>query len=90
MTVENNYAIAIATLSDWLKSLAPVFQSMRSKTKTNRTLYTLYLVRALRKLQIIAKNSSRCLFLLLLVGIITLVIFFDNRLKTALNTNKQS
>ena len=26
MTVEHNYAIAIATLSDWMKSLAPVFQ----------------------------------------------------------------
>ena len=37
MTVESNYVIAIATLSDWLKSLAPVFQPMRSKTKTNRT-----------------------------------------------------
>ena len=31
--------IAIATLSDWLKRLAPVFQPMRSKTKTNRTTY---------------------------------------------------
>ena len=25
MTVESNYVIAIATLSDWLKSRAPVF-----------------------------------------------------------------
>ena len=39
MTVENNYVIAIATLSDWLKGLAPVFQPMRMKTKTNRTMY---------------------------------------------------
>ena len=38
MTVERNYVIAIATLSDWLKNLAPVFQPMRSKTKTNRTI----------------------------------------------------
>ena len=38
MTVESNYVIAIATLSDWLKRLAPVFQSMRSKTKTNRAM----------------------------------------------------
>ena len=30
MTVESNYVIAIATLSDWLKRLAPVFQPMRS------------------------------------------------------------
>ena len=38
MTVESNYMIAIATLSGWLKRLAPVFQPMRSKTKTNRTM----------------------------------------------------
>ena len=29
--------------SDWLKNLVPVFQSMRSKTKTNRTLYASFL-----------------------------------------------
>ena len=39
MTVEGNYVVAIATLSDWLKRLVPVFQPMRSKTKTNPTLY---------------------------------------------------
>ena len=27
MTVESNYMIAIATLSNWLKRLAPVFQT---------------------------------------------------------------
>ena len=37
MTVGSNYVIA--TLSDWLKRLAPVFQAMRSKTETNRTTY---------------------------------------------------
>ena len=36
MIVKTNNAIAIATLSDWLKSLALVFQPVRSKT--NRTL----------------------------------------------------
>ena len=45
MTVESNYVIAIATLSDWLKRLAPVFQPMRSKTKTNRTKYTSFFPR---------------------------------------------
>ena len=37
MTVKSNYMIAIATLSDWLKRLVPVFQpmKMKSKTKTN-------------------------------------------------------
>ena len=39
MTVESNYVIAIAKLSDWLKRLAPVFQPMRSKSKTNRNMY---------------------------------------------------
>ena len=39
MTVESNYLIAIATLSDWLKRVAPVFKPMRSKTKINRTMY---------------------------------------------------
>ena len=43
MTVESNYAIAIATLSDWLKRVA--FQPMRSKTKTNRTMYTSFFPR---------------------------------------------
>ena len=40
MTVESNYVIAIAALSDWLKRLAPVFQPRRIKTKTNRAMYT--------------------------------------------------
>ena len=39
MTVESNSVIAIAKLSDWLKRLAPVFQPMRVKTKTNHTMY---------------------------------------------------
>ena len=39
MTVESNYVIAIAALNDWLKRLAPVFQPIRSKTKTNRAMY---------------------------------------------------
>jgi len=38
MTVESSYAIAIATLSDWLKNLAHVFQPIGSKAKTNRAL----------------------------------------------------
>ena len=37
MTVKSKHAIAIATLSGWLKSLAPVFQPVRGKT--NRTLH---------------------------------------------------
>ena len=37
MTVESNYAIKIATLSDWFKNLSPVRQPMKMKTKTNPT-----------------------------------------------------
>ena len=41
MTVEGNCTIIIvvAMLSDWLKNLTLVFHPMRSKTKTNHTLY---------------------------------------------------
>ena len=39
MTFESNYVIVIAAVSDWLKRLAPVFQPMRSKTKTNCAMY---------------------------------------------------
>ena len=45
MIVESNYVIAIAALSDWLKILAPVFQPMRSKTKTNRNMYARFFPR---------------------------------------------
>ena len=38
MTVDNNYAIAIAMLSYWLVNLLPIFQPMRSKIKTDLTL----------------------------------------------------
>ena len=38
MTFDNNYAIAIAMLSDWLVNLLPIFQPMRSKIKTDLTL----------------------------------------------------
>ena len=38
MTVDNNYAIAIAMFRDWLVNLLPIFQPMRSKFKTDRTL----------------------------------------------------
>ena len=42
MTVESNYVIAIATLGDWLKRVALVFQPMRSKTKTNRNVSVMF------------------------------------------------
>ena len=43
--VESNDVIVIAALSDWLKRLAQVFQPMRSKTKTNHTMYTSFFPR---------------------------------------------
>ena len=58
MTVESNYVIAIATLSYWLKRLAPVFQPMRSKTKTNRTICTRDFSPTLSELQVIARNCD--------------------------------
>ena len=54
MIDESSYPVTIATLSDWLKNLAPIFQPMESKTKSKGTLYVRFF-RALRKLQV---NSS--------------------------------
>ena len=61
--------IAISTLGDWVKNLAPVFQPMCRKIKTNRTLYP-WFSRALRKLQVIARNSdwSIALFASVVIG----------------------
>ena len=58
MTVENNYAIAIAKLTDWLKNFAPMFHPMRRKTRTNHTITC-----DLSKLRAIARNSD-CLIAL--------------------------
>ena len=55
MTVESNYVIVIATLSDWLKRLEPVFQPMRSKPKPI-ALCTRDFSRGLSKLHVIARN----------------------------------
>ena len=45
MTVERNSATAIATLSNWIKDLAPIFQQMRGETKTYPTLYARFFPR---------------------------------------------
>ena len=58
MTVESSYVIAIARVSHWLKRVTTVFQPMRSKTKTNRTICTRDLSRALRELHVIAENCD--------------------------------
>ena len=53
MIVASYHATAIATLSDWLKRHASVFQTMRSKAKTNRIIS-----RASSELQVIARNCD--------------------------------
>ena len=55
MTIESNYAIAIAMLGDWFKNLGPVYQPMRRKTKANRDLHDRF-SRTLSKLHGIATN----------------------------------
>ena len=45
MTAESNYVIAIATRSDWLKRVAPIFKPMRSKNKTNSHLVRVIFLR---------------------------------------------
>ena len=59
----------IATLSDWLKRLALVFQPMRSKTKTIR-LCTRDFSRASSELQVIARNCDwfMALFVPVVIG----------------------
>ena len=81
MAVKSHYAVAIATLSDWLKNLAPSFQPMRSRSKTKSSPH---LVRAtfpalwttFRLLPWVLIGPSRCLFLFWLVGVITLGLVF--------------
>ena len=57
MTLESDYVIAIATLSDWLKKLAPVFQPTRSQTKPIAPC-TRDFSRGLSELQVIARNCD--------------------------------
>ena len=57
MTVESNYVIAIATLSDWLKRLAPVFNQWEVKPEPIAPC-TRDFSRASRELQLIARNSD--------------------------------
>ena len=48
MTVESDYVIAIAKLSDWLKRLAPVFQPMTEKQNQNQSRHVRVIFPALR------------------------------------------
>lgn len=67
--------IAIATLDDWLRNLAPIFQPMRSKTKIIAPC-TRASSRALWKRQVIAKDFDWFIALLAQV-VIARSIYFD-------------
>ena len=58
MTVESNHVIGIATLNDWLKRLAPVFQPMRINKNQSHHPFMRDFSRASRELQVIAKNCD--------------------------------
>ena len=97
MTVESNCAIAIATLSIWLKNLAPVFQAMRFQTQPispcTRDFSGFWA--SYGQLLAMLIGSTRCLLLLWLVRLLILVLFFgqsfqnrsifQNRLKSEVN-----
>ena len=65
-----------ATLSDWLKRLAPVFQPMRRKTKTIAPC-TRDLSRASGEFQVIARNCDW--FMELFVPVVIGWFWFENR-----------
>ena len=54
MTVESNYAIAITTVSDWQKNVAPVFQPKPKPIAPCAR----DISRALSNLQVIARNCD--------------------------------
>ena len=57
MTVESNYVIAIATLSDWLKRRAS-FSTNEKQNQNQSHLVRVNFSRALGELQVIARNSD--------------------------------
>ena len=58
MTAESNYAIAIATLSDWLKNLAPFFFFLSQLEAKPIAGCSRDFSRALSKLQVITRNCD--------------------------------
>ena len=63
MTVENNYAIAIAAFIDWLKILAPVFQLMHHVRAGARAIFPALSASYGKFLAICSDCSFCCLFL---------------------------
>ena len=82
MTVESNYAIAIATLRDWFKNLAPVYQPMKKKTETIRLARVIFFPRFE---QVTWNCTNLDWFIAQFAPVITLYLFYDTQLKTALN-----
>ena len=58
MTLETNYAVAIATPRDWLKKSRASFWTNKEVNQYNRALYLRYFSRALSNLQEIAGKSD--------------------------------
>ena len=79
MTVDSNHVIAIATLSDWPKNLAPVFQRMTSKT--NRTSYARFFPR-FEQVTVITNSFDWFIALSALVVIGRSDYFLNSYLKT--------
>ena len=82
MTVESNYAIAIARLSDCLKNLAPVFNQREAKPITS---CMQDFSRVLSSLLGILIGVSCCLQLVQLVRVITLALVFQQSFENHCN-----
>ena len=78
MTVDSSHVIAIATLSDWPKNLALVFQPMRSET--NRISYAPFFPR-FEQVTVIANSCDWFIALSALVVIGRSIYFLNSYLK---------
>lgn len=79
MIGETNYATKIATLSDWLNNVAPVFNQWKEKLKLITPCICDFFSRAFSKFQVIAKNWFIALSVPVLIGrsnVITLTLVF--------------
>ena len=88
MTVESNYVITIATLSDWLKRLSPV--STNEKQNQNQYHLVGWLLGIVIGSLWLVIRSSRRLFLLWLVGVIALVLVFRQSFENRSNVCDRS
>ena len=84
MTVESNYATLIEALTDYLKNLAPVFQPMTNKTKSNSTFYA----RLFPPLNKVSRNSDWFIALFAPALMIGWSYYFGTGLSTFENRSK--